>query len=102
MTDETVDLDEYRCLTAQKMIDIRRQRLYDLHINQKNANCSHDQLKELLNAGPAETWAMAAAKAAYLLELFAATADGWDSRRNELIAQTLSDLNRLSDLEKET
>lgn len=102
MADDTVDLDEYRCLTAQKMIDMRRQRLHDFHVDEKNSSCSQDKLEALLEAGPAETWAIAAAKAAYLLQLFAAIPDGPESKRSELITQTLDDLNRLSDTEKET
>lgn len=102
MTDDTVDLDEHRGLTAQKMIEMRRQRLHDFQVEQENERCGHDKLQELLDAGPAETWSMAAAKAAYLLQLFAAIPDGPDSQRSELIIQTLDDLNRLLDSEKET
>lgn len=99
MADDIVDLDEYRCLTAQKMIDMRRRFLHEFRVEQKILSDRNDVLEELLNAGPAESWPLAAAKATYLIQLFATIPGEPDSKRNELISQTLSDLNRLSDVE---
>ncbi len=99
MADDIVDLDEYRCLTAQKMIDLRRRFHHEFCIDQKNLSNHNDIVEELLDAGPAETWSLAAAKAVYLLQLFEAIPGEPDSKRSELISQTLNDLNRLSDIE---
>ena len=52
-------------------------------------------------AAPAKTWSEAAAKAQYLIELFAATPEAQDPRRKELTAHALDDLNRLCDHAKE-
>jgi hypothetical protein len=48
-------------------------------------------------AAPATTWPEAAAKAKYLIQLFAATADAQDPRRKKLIASVLDDLARLAE-----
>ena len=101
MTDDTVDLDEHRSLTAQKMIEIRRQRLHELEVEQVAMHSRSEKLMELLDAGPAENWTEAAVKAQYLLQFFATLPEAQEPKRNELIAQTLGDLTRLSDLEKE-
>ncbi len=101
MADDTVDLDEYRGLTALRMIDIRRQRLHDFDTDPEDSSCRNEKIAKLLAEGPSETWSMAAAKAAYLLRLFAAIPDGPESKRSELIFQTLDDLNRLSNFERE-
>ncbi|WP_282610316.1 hypothetical protein [Pelagibius sp. Alg239-R121] len=101
MTDDTVDLDEHRSLTAQKMIEIRRHRLHEFEVDQSAMHGRHEKLMELLDAGPAKTWSEAAAKAQYLLQAFAALPEAQEPKRKELVAQTLGDLVRLCDLEKE-
>jgi hypothetical protein len=55
------------------------------------------ELEKFLVAAPSQTWAEAAAKARYLIELFAGTADAHDARRQQLIAIVLADFTRLSD-----
>ena len=60
-----------------------------------------EELEKLLLAAPAETWTEAAAKAQYLIQLFAATPEAKDPRRKELIAHALEDLTRLCDRAKE-
>ncbi len=47
-------------------------------------------------AAPSTTWREVAAKARYLIEIFAATPEARDPRRQELIAGVLDDLARLS------
>ena len=54
-----------------------------------------EDLERLLLAAPAETWPEAAAKAQYLIHLFATTPESQDPRRKQLIANTLDDLARL-------
>jgi hypothetical protein len=61
-----------------------------------------ESFEAFLLAAPATTWPEAAAKARYLLQLFAATMDAQDPRRQQLIARTLDDLDRLSGGKKET
>jgi len=55
------------------------------------------ELERHLFASPAITWADAAAKARYLIELFATTPEGRDPRRQQVIASALADLARLAD-----
>jgi hypothetical protein len=101
MTDNPVDLDEHRGMAAQKATDIRRQRLHEFQVDQAALRRRQKELEKLLLAAPAETWMEAAAKAQYLIQLFAATPEGQDPRRKELIAHALDDLNRLCDRAKE-
>ena len=101
MTDEPVDLDEHRGMAAQKATEIRRERLHRFQADQVALRRRQKELEKLLVAAPAETWLEAAAKAQYLIRLFADTAEAQDPRRKELIAHALDDLNRLSEREKE-
>lgn len=96
MTDEPVELDERRGMTAQKATEIRRC-LQEVQADQVALQHRQEEFENFLIAAPAATWAEAAAKAQYLLQLFAATLDAQDSRRQKLIANVLDDFNRLSD-----
>jgi len=99
MSETPVDLDEHRGMAAQKATEIRRERLHQFEKNQADLRQQQEELEKLLLAAPAETWPEAAAKAQYLIKLFAATPDAQDPRRRELIAHALEDLARLSDAE---
>lgn len=101
MTDEPVDLDEHRCTAAQIATDLRRQRLHEAQADQAALRRRQEELEELLLAAPAETWLEAAAKARYLLQLFAETPEAQDPFRKELIARAIEDLTRLSERAKE-
>jgi hypothetical protein len=101
MTDDPVELDERRGLAAQKATEIRRQRLHEFEADQAALRRRQEELETLLMAAPAETWPEAAAKAQYLIKLFAATPEAQDPRRKELIAHALEDLSRLCDRAKE-
>ncbi len=101
MTDDPVDLDEHRSMAAMKATEIRRQRLYEFQADQAALQRQQEELEKLLLAAPAETWPEAAAKALYLIELFATTPEAQDPRRKRLIADALDDLTRLSDHAKE-
>jgi hypothetical protein len=95
MTDETVDLDKRRGMTAQK--ETRLRRLHAEVRDQRNAlRARQEALEEQLVAAPAENWEEAAEKARYLLNLFAASMDAQDPRRQKLIAAVLADFSRLS------
>lgn len=95
MTDDPVDLDERRGMAAQKATEIRRQRLDEFQADQAALRRRQEELEKLLLAAPAETWPEAAAKAQYLIQLFAATPEAQDPRRKELIAHALDDFTRL-------
>lgn len=100
VTDDPVDLDEHRGMAAQKATEMRRQRLHDFQADQAALRRRQEELETLLLAAPAETWSEAAAKAQYLIQLFAATPEAQDPRRKELIAHALDDLARLCDRAK--
>lgn len=96
MTDKPINLDEHRGMTAQKDTEIRRDQ-QEVQADQAALRARQEELETLLLAAPAVTWLEAAAKARYLIELFAATPDAQDPRRQKLIAGALEDLARLSD-----
>jgi hypothetical protein len=100
MTDDPVNLDKHRGMTAQKSTEIRR-RLHEVQVDQAALRHRQEELESSLAAAPATTWPEAAAKAQYLLQLFAATPDAQDPRRQKLISNVLLDLTRLSDGAKE-
>src|SRR5260370_4456303 len=96
MTDNPVDLDEYRGMAAQKSTEIRR-RLHDVEADQAALRRRQEEFERHAVAAPSATWPEAAPKARYLIQLFAATLDARDPRRQELIAKVLDDLARLSE-----
>lgn len=100
MTDEPVDLDEHRGMAAQIATDIRRQRLHEFQVDQAALRLRQEELEKLLLAAPAENWPEAAAKAQYLIQLFAATPEAQNPRYKKLIAHALDDLTRLCDSAK--
>jgi len=96
MTDRPVDLDEHRGMAAQKSTEIRRN-LHEVQADQAALRGRQDEFERYAVAAPSATWAEASAKARYLIQLFAATPEARDPRRQELIATVLEDLARLSD-----
>ena len=95
MTDRTIDLDKHRGMSAQK--ETRLRRLHGEVKSQRDAlRARQDALEEQLVAAPAESWEDAAEKARYLLNLFAASVDAQDPRRQQLITAVLDDFARLS------
>ena len=96
MTDCPVDLDGHRGMAAQKSTEIRR-RLLEVQADQAALRCRQVEFERYAVAAPSATWAEAAAKARYLIQLFAATPDAGDPRRQQLIAAVLEDFTRLSD-----
>lgn len=100
MTDEPVDLDAHRGFASMKATEIRRQRLYEFQMDREALKVRQDELERALSQ-PAESWPEVAAKAQYLIQLFAATADAQDPQRQILIARTLDDLAKLCERTKE-
>ena len=100
MADQPVSLDEHRGMAARKATETRRQRLYDAQADRRALLLRQEEFEKLLLATPAETWPEAAAKAQYLIRLFADTMEARDPCRRELIAHALHDLDRLCGREK--
>ncbi|MEQ9121555.1 MAG: hypothetical protein RIM80_03195 [Alphaproteobacteria bacterium] len=96
-TKAPIALDDRRGMAAQKATVIRREQLQQFQSDQQALQRRQDELEALLLAAPAETWPGAAAKAIYLIQLYAATQDAAEPRRKRLVEQTLSDLQRLSE-----
>ena len=96
MTDQLVELDEHRGMAAQKSTELRR-RLHEVQADQTALRRRQDEFERYALAAPSATWAEAAAKARYLIQLFAVTPEAQDLRRQELIAKVLDELARLSD-----
>jgi hypothetical protein len=94
MTEEPIDLDEHRGMTAQKATEIRR-RLQEVVADQAALRVRQEELEAFLAAEPVSTWPELAVKARYLIELFAATAEAQDARRQKLIKTVLDDFARL-------
>jgi hypothetical protein len=96
MTESPVELDEHRGMAAQKDTAIRRL-LHEVQADQTALRGRQEELESFMVAAAALTWPEAAAKARYLIQLYAATPDAQDPRRQKLIAGALADLARLSE-----
>lgn len=94
MADEPIDLDEHRGMSAQKATEARRG-LHEVGAAQAALRAHQEELEAFLAAKPVETLPELAVKLRYLIELYGATADAQDARRQALIASALDDLTRL-------
>lgn len=106
MTDNPIDLDDHRGTAAQNAARTRRQRLDAYPVDQATIQSHQQSFGKLFQGAPAlitpaRTWTEAAAKARYLIKLFAATPEAQDPRHQWFIANALDDLTRLCDDEKE-
>jgi hypothetical protein len=97
MADDPVELDEHRGMAAQKSTEIRR-RLHAVKADQAALQRRQEEFERQAVAAPSASWSEAAAKARYLIQLFAATPEARNPRRQELIGKVLDDLARLSRL----
>jgi len=96
MTNHPVELDEHRGMAAQKSTELRR-RLHEVQADQAALRQRQEEFERYALAAPSVAWPEAAAKARYLIQLFAATSEAQDPRRQQLIAKVLDELARLSD-----
>jgi hypothetical protein len=96
MNDTPVDLDKHRGMAAQKATDIRRV-LADVETNARNLRDRQSVVEMQLLTVPATSWAEAAAKARYVLNLYAADLAPADTHHRDLVAAVLTDFARLSD-----
>lgn len=94
MDEAPVDLDSHRGLLAQKATDIRRV-LADVEANGRALRDRQDELEAQLLAEPATSWPQAAAKARYVLNLYAGSLAKDDSQHRLLVAAVLADFARL-------
>jgi hypothetical protein len=95
MTDEPLDLDKHRGMAAQKATRLRRV----LAEIEKNARELRDQqaiLENELLSIPATSWGDAAAKARYVLNLYAAGLSPDDTHHRDLVSAIFEDFARLS------
>ena len=95
MIDRPVDLDKHRGMAAQKATDIRRV-LADVEANAKLLREKTSELETQLLAAPATSWPEAAAKARYILNLYAVSLGDRDSQHRKLVAAVMADFDRLS------
>jgi hypothetical protein len=95
MNDNPVDLDKRRGMAAQKATDIRRI-LADVEANARLLRDHQGAVEIQLLAVPATSWVEAAAKARYVLNIYAAQLAPADSHHRDLVAAVLADFVRLS------
>ena len=95
MTDIPVDLDSHRGMAAQKATDLRRA-LAEVENNVRELREREADLENRLMTVPAMSWAEAAVKARYLLNLYAASLPAEDTRHRALVSALFDDFARLS------
>ena len=95
VTDTPLELDKHRGMAAQKATDIRRI-LADAENNAKALRDRQSALEHQLLSSPATSWPEAAAKARYVLNLYAAGLGPADTHHRDLVGAVLADFVRLS------
>src|SRR5690348_3280519 len=95
MSDEPLDLDKHRGMAAQKATDLRRA-LAEVESNARALRQQQAVLENELVSVPAASWPEAAAKASYVLNLYAAELSPDDARHRDLIAAIFEDFARLA------
>ena len=77
-------------------IDGTRRRLREVEADQSALRHRQQEFERHAVTAPSTNWPEVAEKARYLIQLFAATPEARDPRRQALIASVLEDLARLS------
>lgn len=96
MVDEPLDLDSHRGMAAQKATDIRRV-LAEVETHARELRERRAAVEDHLLSAPAASWPEAAAKARYVLKLYAAGLPPEDTRHRDLVAAILEDFARLTE-----
>jgi hypothetical protein len=96
MSDKPLDLDEHRGMAAQKATDIRRA-LAEVENNARQLRERQAVLENQLLSVPATSWPEAAAKARYVLNLYAAELAPGDAHHRDLVETIFADFARLAD-----
>jgi hypothetical protein len=94
MVDEPLDLDSHRGMAAQKATDIRRA-LAEVENRARELREHQASVEDYLLSAPAASWPEVAAKARYVLKLYAAGLSPEDTRHRDLVAAILGDFARL-------
>jgi hypothetical protein len=95
MNNEPLDLDQHRGLAARKATCVRRA-LAQVEMNARDLRDRQAVLESQLLAVPAASWLEAAAKARYILNLYAAGLPPDDMRHRDLVAAVFEDFTRLA------
>jgi hypothetical protein len=77
LPDRPVELDEHRGMAAQKSSELRR--LHEVQADHTGLQRRQDEFESYAVAAPSATWPEAAAKARYLIQLFAVTPEAQDA-----------------------
>ena len=96
MNDPPVDLDKHRGMAAQRATGIRRV-VADVEAKAKILRDQQGAVEIQLLAAPASSWPEAAAKARYVLNIYAAGLAPADTHHRDLVAVVLADFARLSE-----
>ncbi|MCC8972369.1 hypothetical protein [Bradyrhizobium brasilense] len=94
MSDEPLDLDKHRGIAAQKATEIRRA-MTDVESRARELRERQSVLESGLMSLAATSWPEAAAKARYVLNIYAASLSPDDTRHRDLVAAILADFARL-------
>jgi hypothetical protein len=94
VSDKPLDLDKHRGMAAQKATDIRRI-LADVETNARDLRDRRGVLESQLLSAPAASWPEAAAKARYVLSLYATGLAPADTHHRDLVTAVLADFDRL-------
>lgn len=95
MTDEPLDLDKHRGMAAQKATDLRRA-IAEVEGHARDLRERQAGFEKQLLSAPSSSWPEAAAKARYVLNLYAAGLPTEDTHHRDLIAAILDDFARLA------
>jgi len=95
VSEEPLDLDKHRGMAAQKATDIRRV-LAQVESNARQLREQQGMLENQLLSVPAGSWPEAAAKARYILNLYAAGLTPGDAHHRDLVAAVFADFARLA------
>lgn len=96
MSEEPLDLDKHRGMAAQKATEIRRA-LADVENSARQLREQQGVVESELLSVQATSWPEAAAKARYILNLYAAGLAPGDAHHRDLVAAVLADFARLAD-----
>ena len=96
VSDKPLDLDKHRGIAAQKATDIRRA-LAEVENNARQLRERQGVVEKQLLSVPATSWPEAAAKARYVLNLYAAELTPGDAHHRDLVAAVFADFARLTD-----
>ena len=96
MNEKPLDLDKFRGMAAQKATGIRRV-LADVESNARDLRDRQGVVEQQLMSARSVSWPEAAAKARYVLNLYAAGLAASDTHHRDLVAAVLADFAQLSE-----